>query len=733
MAIQTNYKYALSAILACVRQEKVSIPEDLTVDNDATIPIRVITVKQQTQNLDFNDQGKSPTYAMLTAKGYKVDAVYARFDLPAQQGIRSIDEVCYDSLPGINILSSFQTGLSSGFAFESINALAIRSRLIDFYGIEIFKQMAIQWLGGYKDNTYTGEYQKMQKMPRSDVKKTIIPAIKITLPLPSCLFFNKEKFCYALCMDAALEFKFTFYPISRVLNYNKNYTPTPLSGTIEIYMRILNPTEYHSFWTGITYTNPSNPNPYYFVDRYFEYQTKTFSISQELKLQVKPAPTTKIHGFICPRHWSQNEVFFGHTVEEASKNYIASMLTHTQKGTNSHFTINLGTGQFPNNSNTIGTLTVANWSETATSFNLIFQRNASSTSVLKISCSLPFGQIGNLYFDLATYAPLSSPNAAGSLDMFQVSSIFFVGSFHLNIQRNDPNLYIELPEYSYEGAKKLYNGLYTYNPAPNSSDNQLALLGVENVTPSPYLNPSDFAFAYLFSLRAPTQNSANILVSQNFKHINKTNHVYYDLDGIWPIKIDSIAYEKTTSNTEWLPNDELDFNQELFKKKHYWSPSIELLYEYCDMFDQTKKSLGNLDLRANDIMYLNFKLQTSQIYYGDLMLIDTLKDYSNRQLEIEVHMLQFGLRMLKYYKGSLDVMTDEERLESNNFIMAEILIPNKLYEPPQLDALNPPVSRNTLTSKRNYSAIRDISPNRYAYTSKPINTLQATSKRPKYF
>lgn len=757
MTQQVDYRQALSAILACVRQEKVTVPVDLTVDNDATIPVRVTTQKQQTQNLDFNDQGKSPTYTMLTARGFKIDAVFVRFQLPAQLAKKPIDQVCYDSLPGINIISSFQTGLSSGFAFESINSLAIRERLIDYYGIKHFKHFAKQWFGGYKDAEYTGPYQKMMKAPPNSNSKdsnVIIPPVRITLPLPSCLFYNKEKFCFSLSMETALEFKFTFYPISRVLNYSRDYTPTPLTGTLEVYMRILNPNEYSSFWTGLSYTNPYNNNPYYFVDRYFEYQVKTYIVSQEMRLQVRPAPTTKIHGFICPRHWSINDVFLGHTVDEAAKNYIASMITHTTKNTNNYFTINLGTGTFPDGKTSLGqNLSIVGWSETATSFQLVWGRNASVTNIVQISCSKPFGQISNLYLDLAAFAPSSSPNIVGQLDMFLATSIFLLDSFHLDIQDYDPNVHIELPDYSYDVAKKLYNGLFTYNPNQNNV-NQLALVSVDKVIPSRNLSstvveaPREFAHAYLFSMRVPTQNAANMLITQNYKHINKTNHVYYDLDGLYPIRVDSVAFEKTVSNTETIPNDELDLHQDLFKDRHFWSPSLQLVYEFGDFKDENKKSLGFNDLRTADVMNILIKLQTEEIRYSEILLIDTLKDYNTKAWEIEVSMLQYATRMLKYYKGTLEVMTDAERLESNNFIMSEILIKNELYQPPQLEALQSSAPTPMLRSdagKRSLSPgsynIRNSSrmANPYSQQRASINTqaagshLQATSKRPKYF
>lgn len=728
----SDYSQAISSILACVRQDKVLIPNDLTVDNDTYIPVRVNTYKQQTTNLDFNDIGKSPTYTMLVARGYKIDAVYARFMLPAQYSKSKLDAICYDSIPGINILASFQTSLSTGFAFESINALAIRERLIDYYGIKNFKKIAIEWLGGYRDSSYTHPNQvlrKAQKSTSAGSKNVIFPAIKITLPLPSCLFFNKEKFCFSLSMETALEFKFTFNPITRVLNTSRDYSPDPLTGTIEIYMRMLNPTEYGNFWTGLSYTRPDTTDTYYFVDGYLETTSKTYNVSQELKLQVKPAPTKKIHGFICPRHWSVNDLYFGVTVAEAARNYLASMITHTTKNTNSFFTLDLGTGLFLNGQANVGSISVAGWSATSNSFNLVLQRNATSVSTVKINCSMNLGDIGHLYLDLATFAPGSNPNAASVLDVFQVASIFFLGSIKLVIEPFDNLRHIEYPEYAYDTAVKLENGLFSYKNGTNT----LALVDIVDITPSSLLSPADFAFDFIFSYRVPQQNSANVLIMHDFKHVNKTNHIYYDLDGKWPIRVDSIAYEKTTSNTEVVPSDELSLQKDLFEEQHFWSPSVEVVYEYKDFRDINKQTNGFLDLRTYDILFVTFKLLTEKIMYGELEVMDSLKEYNSKGWEVEVILLQFALRILKYSEGSIDIMTDEERLSTNNYVMQSVLLPNGLYEASAMDEQNV----QAVASKRshpsyNQGGSRDSSPGRHSVRP-TINSLKSISKRPRYY
>ncbi len=695
-----DYIKAQAGIMACAKgvisnvqdpQAPIQPPIDLTVDNDRYIPVFRSINKLNLTGADFNTTGRNPTVAIGIGRGFKFNISFAQYYLPAHYAKNLHDMMEYDSLPGLACITQMETSIAGALQLETVTFPAIVQRLLDYYGIKTFRRLAGLWWGGYRDETFVGKYQRMTGTLNStidnDISKNIIfPRIKILLPIPSCVLFNREKYNYFLTIESPVEWKFIFRPITNIMTYTKSSTPTDFSDTIEVYSDNITPNEYGNFWTNLDYTTYSE-NPYYFIDHYMETNSKSFNLSQELRMQFKPSLTWKLAVWISPKDWAVGLDFFGSTVISSASNMIGSLVTPITANTNPAFTFNLNTGLWANGTAVSGNLSIVGWAANAVSFQIVWQRTTTALSIVTISSSTPFGTFGDLYMDLATFS--QSPNNTIS-NVTQLGGLFYTSAIRLNILPYVPTVpgiqNVEIGTLTYGPAKKLARGFWTFNPNVGNV-NQHAFWGVTNIVPSALFQPTDFAFDYFFSQPVPNNHTANTLAVANWVRLNKNMHPFYDLDCKWRLSVQALYLEKQSSNTEQLFETELELYRDSSVDEHRWRGQIELLFGYKDQRDPNKNTYGYQDFRMLDLLTFLVRLNTIKIAYDGLDLTDTLKDYNANQKEVEITVVQSSHRLLKYYHGQIAVVPDDEREAINMNIISNSLLPNGLFvvQKPQLE------------------------------------------------
>lgn len=737
--IYTSYRLdpsvAAAGLIASARQNHFAEPRDLSTDIDAYIPINRSVWKYTVSGTDFTGTGKNTTLAILQSKTFKIGTVYVRYNLPAQYARDLTDKFAYDSLPGINIISQIETSISGAYQIETVTPPAIIQRYIEAYGIEEFKRLAVRWWGGYVDGTYRGPLQTLTGINRTTLSSTdltrnlIFPETPILLPVPACLFFNKEKFCFYLSMDSPVQMKFIFNNTPSVMTRSSQAVVTDLSSSLDVYFEYLNPNEVGNFWTGLSYTVEDSQNRYFLNDKYFETFNKTYTMNQDFRIAIKPAITTRLQTIVSLRDWSAGLTYFGNTVDSAVSGSICGMIWPTTAQVNPNYTFNLGTGHFVGTGTAIsGTLSIVGWTALGTSFRLNWARTPSNIISVEISCPVPLGSFGDLYFDLGTY----STNLAntGFTNVLQAGLVFLCSSIQLNIRAYDATITsienIEVATLTLNGTKKLARGAFTFNPNLGGI-NQHALWGVSQYQRSSLLTPVDMAFDYFASQPVPTSNTANTLVQRDFVKIQRNWYPYWDLDSRWPIEFNELSYEKQGSNTEILQQTELELSRPR-EKEHLWSTQIDLEYSLRDYRDVNRHTQGYSDYRALDILNYVLKLKPVQFIFEDYEILNIQKDLSQRELNFTS--LQWGIRTLKYVKDQLFTLTDEERVDLNSDLIGKILIPNQLHlgqENGSRDALNGHLM--ALKSPR-----RTYLPDNYSMQNRVLDSrMSPPSKRPKYF
>lgn len=709
--VVVSYSKARAAVISLLRGTKTDLlPVDLSCDNDTYIPIQRQVFKYITNNTDFTGTGRNPTVDILVSRGYKIDMIWATFQLPAQYAVNAWDMMEYDSLPGIFCISQIETSIQNAVQLETMIPAAIVRRYIEYYGIKQFKAYARRYWGGYKDvneqsrllalkpdsvilQKLTGLTQ-VSAISNSPAQNQIFPAVDIALPVPACLLFNKEKFNFFIGRDSPIQFKFIFNKIGSILSYTKQCAPAEIAGTIDFYIVYLNPNEVSNFWNGLPYTLDRNvaSQDYYFVDQYYESNIKTFPLNQDLKMQLKPALSYNLVAYVYPKEWNAGYDYTGTTVADAAANYIGGMITPLTTNVNPNFTFDFNTGHWLGTGTaTSGTLQIVGWAAGVTSFSIVWNRTPSNKSVCVINLPVPVDSFGHLYMDISTYNPnLQSVNIS---DIQQLGGIFYTDSFTVNILPYNPAITgvanATVPSQTFGPAVKLINGQYTFNPdASLPPVNQTAFWGITSIVPSSLMMPSQFAFDYLFSQRLPALNKVNPLGAMRFVRLTKNMHAFYDLDGKWPLQIVEMDYEKQGSNTEQFFQYELALyrdNEDVDEVGcvNKWSPQLLVSYNFKNLYDRNKDSKGWYDFRAIDVINFIVKLYTFTIYYDGAEMFDLVKNMINLSREVEITALQASVRILKFTPDpqAIAAVSDEDVYSLNTALMQTTLIPHNLFIP----------------------------------------------------
>lgn len=684
-------------------------------------------------NTDFNGTGRNPSIGLYTSRGYKVDSVKIRFQLPAQYARKVTDAMCYDSTPGINILSQIETTLSGQYSIETLQPLQILTRYIDSFGIDRFKYLATKFFGGYFDEKNCDFNQKLTPCRNStlstDISQNIIkPAIWITLFMPSSLLFNREKYNYWIGSLTPIEWKLIFKPIESIATRQGDMILTPLSGTIDVYIENLNINELGTFFRGASYLHPSD-TPYVVQDNYIESNTKAFSSSQDIKINPKPCLTTEMGLYGFNKIWSSNLVYFGNTCISAVGAWACSLFVPTLTNT-SKTVINLRTGAFINgvagvDANGGATSSAGNWTVSSftsasrvTSFLLTYTptSNRSFTTIISIE-GVSLGTEAKsdcIWMDLGVYDGTIYKNI-NTLQPYYFSEIRYRVEPY-TVVANDTIDHMQEIETTFGSAVKLARGQFTFK---DNTNNVFALWGCNRFVINDSVitssidgisdyntdaNKMNYAVAFLASKPVPPTNTVNVLVSKSFVKINRNNYPFEDLDAQYKIHIDKVSLEKIGSNQDQYQNFELEMVGNVLEPPHRWSPQVSFNFGYKDLFDANLKTNGYCDLRALDIISVSLELQKIEIRFNNQYITDNIKEFSNLSFDYEIVLLQKAVRFLKYTNSELTIVTDDDRENINRTIINNVLIPNGLYAPAN-DQQNLMESSNSSASKRKIGAV----------------------------
>ena len=152
-----DYMFANSAMFASLRGTEIKDSlVDLSSDNETFIPLYRKIFMMNMQNVDFTgleQNSKSPTIILHQSISFKINTVYIEFDLPAQYAKNVYDQMAYDSLPGINCIKQISPSLRNK-ELEIITPQIIINKYLDYYGYELFLELASKWWGGIKTKDF---------------------------------------------------------------------------------------------------------------------------------------------------------------------------------------------------------------------------------------------------------------------------------------------------------------------------------------------------------------------------------------------------------------------------------------------------------------------------------------------------------------------------------------------------------------------------------------------------
>lgn len=741
---------SMGGLIACARQRSFIPPKDLTVDNYSWVPTFRTPWKVATNNTDFTGTGRNPTITLLVSRGYKIDAVWVQFHLPAQIARDIGDKYEYDNLPGIQCIQQIETSIGGSIQLETVTPTAIIQRYMNAFGLEYFNNLADDWWGGYRDPMRPDKkcpYQTLTGLNSTQISSTdaskneVFPKIQIRLPVPSCMFFNPERYNFFLGMDSPLEFKFIFKNSNSFISRTYNSALVDLSDQLDIYLEYLNINDFGNFWTNLPYTVDSQ-QPYFTVDRYFETFVKSYTITNDLRINLRPSITTRLQTHIALKDNESGNVFFGTSVKSSVNNSLGAMFWPTSTTLNPVYTLNLNTGLFIGSGlATSGSLQIVGWAANATRFTIVWNRTATSSVSVIVNCTSPLGSFGDLFLDLSVYG--QNVGNGGFNNVLNAGMFFLCSSMTLVIlpyNAADTSINnIETPTVVYGPAKKLARGFYTFNPDPlNLTVNRHAFFSIENVVRNPVLTNDGgprmdgFAFDYFASQLVPAQNNANPLIVRDFVRLVKSNHPYYDLDANWPIEVESVVFEKQGSNMDTLQLTELWLYRPKGEEKHRWRAPVDIQYSYVDLFDKNKDSLGFQDFRIQDIINYIVKLKNIQISYDGVVLTDVFKDFSVAQKELIFTSIQWSLRLFQTSNSTLTSVREDNVVAGlNNILREKVLIPANIFvdEAPQ-PSMSDTVSRySRQISTRDAPTKRAYRPDYNSVSNRITDTIQLSSTK----
>lgn len=695
---QLPLQRSMGALIACARQRSFLPPKDATTDNYNYVPTFRTPWKVATNNTDFTGTGRSPTITLLVSRGFKIDTVWVQYNLPAQVARDIGDKFAYDNLPGIHAIQQIETSIGGSIQLETVTPTAIIQRYLHAFGLDYFNNLADDWWGGYIDPMRPNNkcpYQTLTGLNTTQISSTdmskneVFPKIQIRLPVPSCMFFNPERYNFFLGMDSPLEFKFIFKNSNSFISRTYNSALVDLSDQLDIYLEYLNINDFGNFWNNIPYT-VSSQQPYFTVDRYFETFTKSYTITNDLRINLRPSITTRLQTHIALKDNESGNVFFGTSVKSSVNNSIGAMFWPSSATLNPVYTLNVGTGLFIGSGlATSGSLQIVGWAANAFKFNIVWNRTATSSVSVTVNCTSALGSFGDLFLDLSVYG--QNVGNGGFNNVLNAGMFFLCSSMTLVIQPYNPAdtsiNNIETPTVVFGSAKKLARGFFTFNPDPlNLTVNRHAFFRIDNIVRHSVLTndggpqKDGFAFDYFASQLVPQQNNANPLIVRDFIRLVKNNHPYYDLDATWPIEVESVVFEKQGSNMDTLQLTELWLYRPKGEQKHRWRAPVDIHYSYVDLFDKNKDTLGFQDFRIQDIINYIVKLKNITIMYDGVVLTDVFKEFSMAQKELIFTSLQWSLRLFQTANSAMASVRDDNVVaELNTILREEVLIPAKLY------------------------------------------------------
>lgn len=711
--VNISYKdqFNTAAIFGLLKQSHFKyVLEDLSVDNNRYIPVKRDIWHCSINNSDFNDQGRNPTVNLNISKGFKLNMAYVTFTLPAQYAKTPSDMMCYDSLPGIQCIQQLEINISNNIQIETVTPQIMIQRYIDFFGYDLFMELASKWFGGVKTDTKCDPNQVLHGVvgdrfdTKDQSKNVILPPTQIILPLPISLLYNDEKYCFVRLDDCSVEVKFLFKNIVNIITRTTGTYPTPLSGTLDLYIENLVPNEFSESFNNLEYSKSKMQarEDYYVMDRYIELQNTCNPIGQQLKVQIKPGVVNKLSTYICDKQWVSSYSFFGDTCAKATENFIASMIFTDSGNRTPNISVNLSTGVIlgatGTNNKSSGQLSIV---ETGSNYTVIQWQKTQTTALrLKITCTTAWAQMSDIFIDFGVMPGILPSNSV-------CPQIFFLSSFNLDIVPfvQDGTVFsLEDTQLTYMHQKKLARGFFTFNPSTDGV-NQHAFYGVSKVVLSNEVSAQDWNF--IISQPVPSNQTGSVFSTKNQVIIQRNNYPFWDLDGKQRIVVDSLIWEKGGSNNETFTSFELELLRDRFKLDYYHKPQIELLYEFIEHVTK-KKSGGFMDFRKYDYLYYTIKIQTRPIVISGTQVSDIFKEKNAAGCEVEILSLQSSSRIIKYtVEGTIEFLTRDARSELNRQIRDTVLIPEGLYldeskirPPPPNAASDPPTSARYMVSKR---------------------------------
>jgi len=671
---RTDYRYANSGLFATLQGTKIlETLIDQSVDNKIFIPIKREIFQINALNTDFIGGGqRNPTIFLNQSKGFKINQVFLHFLLPAQYARNSFDKMCYDSLPGINCISSIKTCIKNSVT-EHISAPEIIKRYLDYFGYDTFMQLADEWWGGVRTDKICSPNQKLHGILNNEFdpvdisKNVILPELKIKLPIPVSFFFNEEKHCFLLASNSIVEVMISFKTSQEIITKTRDCLLVPLTGSMSVVAECLNPVEIGNYYNNLAYINLKQNDEYYFKDTYFETTIKKIACNSDFKFPIHNDITKEIDMYAYNPQFCCNgsKEFFGDTCNQAERNWIAAMFFPFSTNKSLDSTINLKTGLFLNNTNKYGTQLTIHYHDTKDNKMILrWIKNSTAYYDLEITCDKCWEDLGDFYFDICTF-PNSLPSAqAVSPGLFQLKN------FNLKIkdyvQTTNLDCYPDL-KCSFQTSHLVANGYFTFCFDQSTQTNKYVFMDVNNVEK----RIDKKTWSYLISQNVPAAHNGFDLVCKKFPQVNRNNFQYFDLDCVNRINLCDVSFESGCRNDPVL-NIFLPYKGNYSKIKNFFDSQINLNFAYKD-------TSGYEDFSNSEVTGFSFKPVSEPLFCDETNISDIIKDKAQSQLSFLI--IQTCLRTLKYTSDYIiEHVNDEDRKHVNTQIVTKMLIPQKYHK-----------------------------------------------------
>ena len=376
----------------------------------------------------------------------------------------------------------------------------------------------------------------------------------------------------------------------------------------------------------------------------------------------------------------ESNQLFGSTVSEATSNWIASLFNPFETTRASSQIINLYTGCFINNSDRVdadkfnpkinGQLSIVEYKNN--SITISWNKTATITNKLEITCDSRWKDIGNFYLDFSTYTNLLPSNLV-------CPQLFHLSSFNLKIVPWEQSALLDNysdPKVPYLTSNILANGYYTLGYDESLKRNKFAFKGVNNIEKV----VSKETWAYLISQKVPSTNNAMELVAHKFPYVVKNNYQYFDLDSINRIIIEELKWQKGACSYEQEDASKIKFLRDIYSKENYFRAPLEIDYSYKD-FKKKLDSKGFIDYYEKNVTGMKVKLKPIQLIWDGQVITEVLKDRANQNCELNFTILQTSIQHMCYLGKELKLSTikEEDMAIINKALYEEIFLKNKYH------------------------------------------------------